>query len=78
MLRNRIGVWNDPLFHLVAVVAIVVGATLALDRRGPGSPAKVKHPANCHACSKCSPDVVAARDRFLLRAGAIEDIGLPE
>ena len=77
-MRSNIGVWNDPFLHLVAVLAIVVGATLALDRRGSGSSSKAGHPANCHACSKCPPDVVAARDRFLLREGAVEAIDLSE
>jgi hypothetical protein len=74
MLRNRFRAWDDPFFHLLALVAILVAVTHALDLRAPASAAKVEHPVSCHACANCASGASAARDAFLLRTGAIDDI----
>lgn len=72
MIRSDPGVWEDPLFHLAALAAALVGGALALGR-GPSDPAAtLRHPAGCHACSRNSPDVVGSRDDFLRRTGSIE------
>jgi hypothetical protein len=74
MPRNRFRAWDDPIFHLLALITILLAVTHILDLRVPGSVAKVEHPANCHACSRCSSGAGAARDHFLLQTGAIDDV----
>jgi hypothetical protein len=74
MLRNRFRAWGDPLFHLLALIATLVAVAQALDFCVRDSAAKVTHPVNCHACSRCPSRAIAARDQFLLRAGAIDEI----
>ena len=71
--RNTLGAWKDPLLHMAIVSAILMGAAMALDRRVSGSAGEIRHRANCHACSKCPPEEVAARDLFLWRNGCIEE-----
>jgi hypothetical protein len=78
MARKQCIAWNDPLLHLLALLAILASVTLVLDHRAGGSIAKVGHPANCHACSACSLEAMASRDRYLLQTGAMEDVGRSE
>ena len=72
-MRRRLGWLRDPTFHLIAVLTGVLGVVV-----GSGSASwrsshddKAKHPAKCHACSLCPPEVAEARDAFLIRTGSI-------
>jgi len=73
-MRRGLDVLRDPSFHLLAVSALLLGAFLVLTSgpRTSSSASTVQHPAQCHACSACPPEVAAARDEFLIRTGSIQ------
>ena len=73
-MKQWLGWMRDPTLHLIALAIAVLGAFV-----GVSSPSwwwsssdRPEHPANCHACSMCPPDVAATRDAFLIRTGSIE------
>jgi hypothetical protein len=73
MMKPGLGWTRDPALHLIALPTAIVGTLLALSSHaglGHGGP-RSEHPASCHACSVCPPEVVAARDAYLIRTGSI-------
>jgi hypothetical protein len=73
-MKQGLGWLGDPSLHLIALSTVLLGAVLALNSGSWGRFAAraVEHPPGCHACSVCPPDVVAARDAYLIRTGSIQ------
>jgi hypothetical protein len=71
-MKPGLGWTRDPALHLIAVTTALVGAVvLGAHAWGSHTNTRVEHPRGCHACSVCSPAVIAARDAFLIQSGSI-------
>jgi len=73
-MRRGLDVLRDPSLHLLALSTLLLGAFLVFTSgpRRSTSASTVNHPARCHACSACPPEVAAARDEFLIKTGSIQ------
>jgi hypothetical protein len=73
MAKSGLGWTRDPALHLIAVSTAILGTAVALSSHGGLGHwgRRSEHPTSCHACSVCPPEVVAARDAYLIRTGSI-------
>jgi hypothetical protein len=73
-MSQRLGWLRDPSLHLIALTTALMGVFLALNSGviGRFATRANAHPLGCRACSVCPPEVVSARDAYLIQTGSIE------